>query len=47
MDRFQDTSRLLKDYYRAMQNPMPDELPKDYARLPLIDVSVCVCLYLL
>jgi len=38
MDRFQDTTRLLKDYYRAMQNPMPDELPKDYARLPLIDV---------
>ena len=38
LDRFQDTARLLKDYYKCMTNPMPDELGSDYPRLPLIDV---------
>ena len=40
LDRFQDTARLLKDYYKCMTNPMPDELGSDYPRLPLIDVNV-------
>lgn len=40
LDRFQDTSRMLKDYYKTMTTPMPDEWPKEYPRLPLIDVRI-------
>ncbi len=39
VDRFQDTVRLLKDYYRGMEGKIPDELNPEYARVPLIDVS--------
>ena len=39
MDRFLDTGRMLKDYYRCMQAPIPDEMNSEYPRLPLIDVS--------
>lgn len=39
LDRFQDTSRMLKDYYKSMTNPMPDEWPKEYPRLALVDVN--------
>lgn len=38
VDKFQDTSRMLKDYYKTMLTPMPDEWSKEYPRLPLIDV---------
>jgi hypothetical protein len=41
MDRFLDTGRMLKDYYRCMQAPIPDEINGEYPRLPLIDVSCC------
>jgi hypothetical protein len=39
VDRFQDTVRLLKDYYRAMDGQLPGELNTSYARIPLIEVS--------
>jgi SMC interacting uncharacterized protein involved in chromosome segregation len=39
LDRFQDTAKLLKDYYKAMQTPSPDEWPKEFPRLPLLDVN--------
>ena len=38
-DRFQDTSRMLKDYYKCMQSPQPEEMPKEFPRLPLVEVS--------
>jgi hypothetical protein len=40
LDRFQDTARLLKDYYKAMQTPAPEEWPKEFPRLPLLDVNL-------
>ncbi|KAK6179274.1 hypothetical protein SNE40_011674 [Patella caerulea] len=40
VDRFQDTVRLLKDYYRGMDGQIPDELNQNYARLPLIELPV-------
>lgn len=39
LDRFQDTARMLKDYYKCMANPMPDELPQEYPRLALLDLK--------
>jgi len=39
-DRFQDTVRLLKDYYRGMEGEIPDELNSNYIRLPLIEVFI-------
>ena len=39
LDRFQDTARMLKDYYKCQMSPMPDELPADYPRLPLLDLK--------
>lgn len=39
LDRFQDTARMLKDYYRCMADPVPGELPSDYPRLPLLDLK--------
>lgn len=39
VDRFQDTTKMLKDYYRSMQVPQPEEWTKDYPRLPLVDVN--------
>uniref|UniRef100_A0A8C2T707 Sperm flagellar 2 n=1 Tax=Coturnix japonica TaxID=93934 RepID=A0A8C2T707_COTJA len=38
MDRFQDTKRLLHDYYRAMEGKIPTEDEKDFTRLPLLDI---------
>lgn len=38
VDRFQDTVRLLKDYYRGMEGRIPDDLNTNYARLPLLEV---------
>lgn len=40
VDRYQDTVRLLKDYYRGMDGQIPDELSANYARLPLIELPV-------
>ena len=39
LDRFQDTARMLKDYYRCMADPVPGELPAEYQRLPLLDLK--------
>lgn len=38
VDRFQDTVRMLKDYYRAMEGKIPDESQSDFIRLPLVEV---------
>lgn len=38
VDRYHDTVILLKDYYRAMEGHVPDELSTEYARLPLCEV---------
>ena len=38
VDRFQDTVRLLKDYYRGMEGKIPDEIAEELARVPLIEV---------
>lgn len=38
VDRYHDTVILLKDYYRAMEGHVPDELSAEYARLPLLEV---------
>ncbi len=38
VDRFQDTVRMLKDYYRGMEGKIPDEASPEYARIPLIEV---------
>ena len=43
VDRFQDTVRMMKDYYRAMDGEIPDELNANYVRLPLIEVRVASC----
>uniref|UniRef100_A0A8B9DQ18 Sperm flagellar 2 n=1 Tax=Anser cygnoides TaxID=8845 RepID=A0A8B9DQ18_ANSCY len=36
VDRFQDTKRLLHDYYRAMEGKIPTDDSQDFTRLPLI-----------
>ncbi|XP_021234980.1 sperm flagellar protein 2 isoform X4 [Numida meleagris] len=38
VDRFQDTKRLLHDYYRAMEGKIPTEDRLDFTRLPLLDI---------
>ena len=38
VDRYQDTLRLLKDYYQGMEGKIPEELDPNYARIPLIDL---------
>ncbi|NWX34313.1 SPEF2 protein, partial [Notiomystis cincta] len=38
LDRFQDTKRLLHDYYRAMEGKDPIEDTQDFARIPLLDI---------
>ena len=38
VDRFQDTVRMLKDYYKGMEGKIPEEFSPEYARIPLIDV---------
>ena len=40
VDRFQDTVRVLKDYYRGMEGKTPDStVAAEYPRLPLVEVS--------
>ncbi|CAF2636731.1 unnamed protein product [Rotaria sp. Silwood2] len=38
IDRYQDALRMLRDYYKSMQQPIPDEMKQDYARLPLFEL---------
>ncbi|XP_053393746.1 sperm flagellar protein 2-like isoform X2 [Mercenaria mercenaria] len=40
VDRFQDTVRMMKDYYRGMEGEIPDELNPNYIRLPLVELPV-------
>ncbi|XP_026639630.1 sperm flagellar protein 2 [Microtus ochrogaster] len=39
VNRFQDTKRLLQDYYRAMESKIPLEDSKKFTRIPLIQVD--------
>jgi len=39
VDRYQDTVRTMKDYYRGMEGQMPDEQNNNYSRIPLIEVG--------
>ncbi|XP_026522083.1 sperm flagellar protein 2 [Notechis scutatus] len=38
MDRFQDTKKVLHDYYRAMEGKIPIDTSSDFTRIPLIDL---------
>ncbi|CAF4651988.1 unnamed protein product [Rotaria sp. Silwood1] len=38
IDRYQDALRMLRDYYKSMQQPIPDEIKQEYARLPLFEL---------
>ncbi|NXN72769.1 SPEF2 protein, partial [Himantopus himantopus] len=38
VDRFQDTKKLLHDYYRAMEGKIPTDDGQDFTRIPLLDV---------
>ncbi|XP_039565949.1 sperm flagellar protein 2 [Passer montanus] len=38
LDRFQDTKRLLHDYYRAMEGKIPTEDNQDFTRIPLLNI---------
>ncbi|XP_064357614.1 LOW QUALITY PROTEIN: sperm flagellar protein 2-like [Dromaius novaehollandiae] len=38
VDRFQDTKRLLHDYYRAMEGKIPTDGSQDFTRIPLLDI---------
>uniref|UniRef100_A0A8C0EM38 Sperm flagellar 2 n=1 Tax=Bubo bubo TaxID=30461 RepID=A0A8C0EM38_BUBBB len=40
VDRFQDTKRLLHDYYRAMEGKIPTDDRQDFTRIPLLDIIV-------
>ncbi|XP_070194777.1 sperm flagellar protein 2-like isoform X3 [Littorina saxatilis] len=40
LDRYQDTVRLLKDYYKGMDGQIPDALNINYERIPLIELPV-------
>ncbi|XP_069125844.1 sperm flagellar protein 2-like isoform X2 [Argopecten irradians] len=40
VDRYQDTVRVMKDYYRGMEGTIPDELNANYSRIPLIEMPV-------
>uniref|UniRef100_A0A8D2J7S0 Sperm flagellar 2 n=1 Tax=Varanus komodoensis TaxID=61221 RepID=A0A8D2J7S0_VARKO len=39
MDRFQDTKRLLHDYYRGMEGKIPTETSTEFTRIPLIELA--------
>uniref|UniRef100_A0A8C0UJX4 Sperm flagellar 2 n=1 Tax=Cyanistes caeruleus TaxID=156563 RepID=A0A8C0UJX4_CYACU len=39
LDRFQDTKRLLHDYYRAMEGKIPTEDAQGFTRIPLLDIN--------
>ncbi|XP_009581175.1 PREDICTED: sperm flagellar protein 2-like, partial [Fulmarus glacialis] len=38
VDRFQDTKRLLHDYYRAMEGKIPTDDGQDFTRIPLLNI---------
>ncbi|OPJ82472.1 sperm flagellar protein 2 isoform B [Patagioenas fasciata monilis] len=38
VDRFQDTKRLLHDYYRAMEGKIPTKDSQDFTRIPLLNI---------
>ncbi|XP_019351596.1 sperm flagellar protein 2 isoform X1 [Alligator mississippiensis] len=38
VDRFQDTKRLLHDYYRGMEGKIPTEASQEFTRIPLLDI---------
>ncbi|XP_026721433.1 sperm flagellar protein 2-like [Athene cunicularia] len=38
LDRFQDTKKLLHDYYRAMEGKVPTDDHQDFTRIPLLDI---------
>ncbi|XP_058280070.1 sperm flagellar protein 2 [Hirundo rustica] len=38
LDRFQDTKKLLHDYYMAMEGKIPTEDTQDFTRIPLLDI---------
>ncbi|NXW75962.1 SPEF2 protein, partial [Hirundo rustica] len=38
LDRFQDTKKLLHDYYMAMEGKIPTEDSQDFTRIPLLDI---------
>lgn len=38
VDRYQDTVRMLRDYYKGMDGHYPEELNANYTRIPLIEV---------
>lgn len=39
MDRFQDTLRLLRDYYYSMGGSVLPEVPADFTCIPLLDIA--------
>ncbi|XP_031216103.1 sperm flagellar protein 2 isoform X2 [Mastomys coucha] len=39
VNRFQDTKRLLQDYYRAMESKIPLEESKKFTRIPLVQLD--------
>uniref|UniRef100_A0A2K6TZ93 Sperm flagellar 2 n=1 Tax=Saimiri boliviensis boliviensis TaxID=39432 RepID=A0A2K6TZ93_SAIBB len=39
LNRFQDTKRLLQDYYRGMENKIPVEDNKKFTRIPLVQLD--------
>ncbi|XP_006902188.1 PREDICTED: sperm flagellar protein 2 [Elephantulus edwardii] len=39
VNRFQDTKRLLQDYYRAMENKIPIEANRKFTRVPLVQLD--------
>jgi len=38
VDCFQDTRRLLRDYYRAMEGKIPTDDSQDFTRIPLLNI---------
>ncbi|XP_048761563.2 sperm flagellar protein 2-like isoform X3 [Ostrea edulis] len=40
VDRYQDTVRMLKDYYKGMDGHYPEELNTNFSRIPLIELPV-------
>lgn len=40
VDRYQDTVRMLRDYYKGMDGHYPEELNANYTRIPLIEVRL-------
>ncbi|XP_043925933.1 sperm flagellar protein 2 [Protopterus annectens] len=38
VDRFQNTCRLLRDYYWGMEGKIPDEISQEFTRIPLLDI---------